>query len=201
MKFISFNVNGIRAILKKDFEKDFTSLNADVFAIQETKYSEDLHISFPFNPLTYEMFWSNSKIKKGYSGVGVFSKLKALNVTYGLDDEKYSDEGRVITLEFEKFYFVCAYVPNSGEELVRLSYRMTFEDDLLKYLVRLDKLKPVIYTGDLNVAHEEIDIKNPKANIHNAGFTSEEREKMTTLLANGFIDAFRYLYPNEVKYT
>lgn len=201
MKFISFNVNGIRAILKKDFEKDFLSLDGDIFAIQETKFSEEMHLTFPFNPIGYHIYWSNSIVKKGYSGVAVFSKKEPINVTYGLDNEKYMDEGRVITLEFENFYFVAAYVPNSGEELKRLSYRMQYEIDLENYLQKLDSRKPVVYCGDLNVAHEEIDIKNPKANTMNAGFTNEEREKMTKLLSLGFIDSFRELHPTEVKYS
>jgi exodeoxyribonuclease III len=201
MKFISFNVNGIRAILKKDFEKDFLSLDGDIFAIQETKFSEEMHLTFPFNPIGYHIYWSNSIVKKGYSGVAVFSKKEPINVTYGLDNEKYMDEGRVITLEFENFYFVAAYVPNSGEELKRLSYRMQYEIYLENYLQKLDSRKPVVYCGDLNVAHEEIDIKNPKANTMNAGFTNEEREKMTKLLSLGFIDSFRELHPTEVKYS
>src|SRR5574344_435584 len=201
MKFISFNVNGIRAILKKDFEKDFLTLDGDIFAIQETKFSEEMHLTFPFNPIGYHIYWSNSIVKKGYSGVAVFSKKEPLNVTYGLENEKYMDEGRVITLEFDNFYFIAAYVPNSGEELKRLSFRMQYEIDLENYIQKLDSRKPVVYCGDLNVAHEEIDIKNPKTNTMNAGFTNEEREKMTKLLSLGFVDSFRFLHPDEVKYS
>ncbi|MFA6667242.1 MAG: exodeoxyribonuclease III [Bacilli bacterium] len=201
MKFISFNVNGVRAILKKDFTRDFESLNADIFAIQETKYTEDLHLDFPFAPKGYFTYWTNSDVKKGYSGVAVFTKKEPLAITYGLENNKYDDEGRVITLEFKNFYFVACYVPNSGEGLVRLGFRMTFEEDLEKYLTDLDSKKPVIYCGDLNVAHEEIDIKNPDSNHQNAGFTDDERAKMTKLLSLGFTDSFRYLHKDEVKYS
>ena len=201
MKFISFNVNGIRAILKKSFVDDFNKLNADIFAIQETKYTEDLHLDFPFMPNGYYVYWTNSKDKKGYSGVAVFTKIKPLLVHYGLENEKYDNEGRVITLEFKDFYFVACYVPNSGDGLVRLDFRMSFENDLKEYLIKLDNKKPVVYCGDLNVAHEEIDIKNPKTNTMNAGFTKDEREKMTELLSSGFIDTFRQLHKDEVKYS
>ncbi len=201
MKLISFNVNGIRAILKKSFEEDFKNLDADIFAIQETKYTEDLHLDFPFKPTNYNVYWTNSKEKKGYSGVAVFSKKKPISIHYGLQNGKYDNEGRVITLEFDNFYFVACYVPNSGEELVRLPFRMDFEDDLKQYLMELDTKKPVIYCGDLNVAHEEIDIKNPKTNTTNAGFTKEEREKMTKLLSAGFVDTFRKMHEEEVKYS
>src|SRR5574344_834848 len=201
MKLVSFNVNGIRAILQKNFITDFTSLDADIFCIQETKYSEDLHIDFPFSPQGYFTYWTNSEIKKGYSGVAIFSKIEPLSIHYGLKDNKYDEEGRVITLEFPSFYFVGAYVPNSGEELVRLPFRMTFEEELRSYLTALDKSKPVIYCGDLNVAHNEIDIKNPKTNIHNAGFTAEERKEFSLLLDLGFIDTYRYLYPTTIKYS
>ncbi len=201
MKFISFNVNGIRAIIKKNFINDFNILNADIFAIQETKFSEDLHLNFPFTPSGYYVYWTNSKIKKGYAGVAIFSKKEPLSVHYGLENNKYDDEGRAITLEFENFYFVCCYVPNSGEALVRLDFRMKFENDLKEYLTKLDKIKPIVYCGDLNVAHEEIDIKNPKSNVNNAGFTIYERNKMTDLLNANFVDTFRELHKNEVKYT
>jgi len=201
MKIIAFNVNGIRAILEKGFAQDFEKLNPDIMVIEETKYSEGLHLDFPFAPKGYEEYWSCSKERKGYSGVCVFSRIKPLNVAYGLDKGKYDDEGRVITLEFPSFYLVGAYVPNSGEGLKRLPYRMEYEDDLLAYLKELDGKKPVIYTGDLNVAHENIDIKNPKDNVHNAGFTPEERERFGRLLANGFVDSFRYLYPDKVQYS
>jgi exodeoxyribonuclease-3 len=201
MKFISFNVNGIRAILKKDFSKDFEGFNADIFALQETKFTEDLHLNFPFEPKGYEVYWTNSKVKKGYSGVAIFTKNTPISVHYGLLEHKYDEEGRAITLEFENFYFVSAYVPNSGEELVRLGFRMEFEKNLKEYLVSLNKKKPVVYCGDLNVAHNEIDIKNPKANVKNAGFTKEEREKFDELLDVGFVDTFRKLHPEEVKYS
>lgn len=201
MKIISFNVNGIRAILQKNFINDFLSLNADIFAIQETKYTEDLHVDFPFADPKYKVYWTNSDTKKGYSGVAVFTKKEPLSVTYGLLDSKYDDEGRVITLEFSDFYFVAVYVPNSGEELKRLPFRMEFEKDLRVYLTALDKKKPLIYTGDLNVAHNEIDIKNPSSNHHSAGFTNEEREEFGRLLKLGFTDTFRKLYPEKVQYS
>lgn len=199
MKIVSFNVNGIRAILAKDFIKDFISLDADIFSLNETKYSEGLF--FPYKNENYNLYYTSSKIKKGYSGVAIYSKIKPISVHYGLKDNKYDDEGRIITLEYENFYYVACYVPNSGEELKRLNFRMEFEDDMIDYLKELDAKKPVIYAGDLNVAHEEIDIKNPKTNMRNAGFTLEEREKMTRLLENGFTDSFRYLYPEKIEYS
>lgn len=201
MKFVSFNVNGIRAILKKDFVKDFASLDADIFAIQETKFTEDNLGIFPFEPDGYYTYWTNSKVKKGYSGVAVFTKKQPINIHYGLNNHEYDEEGRVITLEFDNFYFVACYVPNSGEELKRLDFRMEFESKLQDYLVFLDNKKPVVYCGDLNVAHNEIDLKNPKTNIHNAGFTIEEREQMTKLLSLGFVDSFRFLHPDTIKYS
>lgn len=201
MKLVSFNVNGIRAILQKDFVNDFNSLNADIFLLEESKFSEDMHLEFPFMPKGYFTYWSVSKLRKGYSGVTIFTKIEPLSVHYGLKDNKYDDEGRVITLEFDNFYFVGAYVPNAGEELKRMDYRMQYEDDVLEYLKELDKIKPVIYTGDLNVAHNEIDIKNPATNRNNAGFTDLERNKFTRLLSNGFVDTFRKLYPTTVKYS
>lgn len=202
MKLISFNVNGLRAILNKDFERDFLSLDADIFSLNETKLSDDsFKSSFPFCPHGYHVYWTNSKIRKGYSGVAVFSKIKPLSVHYGLFDNKYDDEGRIITLEFENFFYIACYVPNAGEELKRMDYRMKFEDDLLLYMNKLNKIKPVIYAGDLNVAHKEIDLKNPKANINNAGFTMEERNAFTRLLSNGFIDSFRELYPDKIQYS
>lgn len=201
MKLVSFNVNGIRAILQKDFVNDFNSLNADIFLLEESKFSEDMHLEFPFMPKGYFTYWSVSKLRKGYSGVTIFTKLEPLSVHYGLKDNKYDDEGRVITLEFDNFYFVGAYVPNAGEELKRMDYRMQYEDDVLEYLKELDKIKPVIYTGDLNVAHNEIDLKNPATNRNNAGFTDLERNKFTRLLSNGFVDTFRKLYPTTVKYS
>jgi exodeoxyribonuclease III len=201
MKIIAFNVNGLRAVLKKNFEKDIAGLNPDILVLEETKLSEDLHIDFPYAPKGYEVFWSCSKLRKGYSGTAILSKVHPLSVHYGLANEKYDDEGRVITLEFPSFYLVGAYVPNSGEGLKRLDFRMGFEDDLLAYLKGLDAKKPVILTGDLNVAHEEIDIKNPKDNVHNAGFTPEERAKFSRLLSAGFVDSFRSLYPEKIQYS
>ncbi len=201
MKIISFNVNGIRAILQKNFIEDFNKFDADIFFIEESKYSENEHLNFPFEPEGYFTYWTVSKLRKGYSGVTLFTKKEPISVHYGLKEGKYDEEGRLITAEYDNFFFVGAYVPNSGEGLKRLDFRMQFENDLLEYLNELKKIKPVIYTGDLNVAHNEIDIKNPQANIHNAGFTKEEREKFTILLSNGYIDTFRKLYPQEVKYS
>lgn len=202
MKIVSFNVNGLRAILNKSFVNDFNEINADIFSINETKLSEDtFKDQFPFNPVNYKVFWTNSKIRKGYSGVAVFTKIEPISVHYGLKNNKYDDEGRVITLEFEKFYYVACYVPNSGDGLKRLEFRMQFEIDLVEYLNLLNDKKPVIYAGDLNVAHNEIDLKNPKTNMQNAGFTIGERNAFTNLLSNGYIDTFRYLYPEIVKYS
>ena len=202
MKIVSFNVNGIRAILNKDFEKDFYSLDADIFSLNETKLNEDSFKEvFPFDPLGYFTFWTNSKLRKGYSGVAVFTKKAPLSVHYGLEGGKYDEEGRVITLEYDNFYYVCAYVPNSGDGLKRLDFRLTFEKDMLNYLNKLNMKKPVIYAGDLNVAHQEIDLKNPKANENNAGFTLEERNAFSCLLSQGYIDTFRYLNPTEIKYS
>lgn len=201
MKIVSFNVNGIRAILQKNFKDDFALLNADVFSLNETKLSEDLLHVFPFEPEGYEVYFTNSKVRKGYSGVAVFTRIKPLSVHFGLDDGKYDEEGRSITLEFNDFYYVASYVPNAGEGLKRMDFRMQYEKDLLAYLNRLDQIKPVVYAGDLNVAHNEIDLKNPKANVGNPGFTKEEREAFTNLLSNGYIDTFRYLYPDTIKYS
>lgn len=198
MKLISWNVNGLRAVLKKGFEEFFYAVDADIFCIQETKMQEGQIENFVLKG--YEQFW-NSAVKKGYSGTAVFTKIKPLCVSYGLGIQKHDEEGRVITLEFEEFYLVNVYVPNSKRELERLEYRMEWEDDMRTYLNHLAKTKPVIMCGDLNVAHEEIDIKNPKTNHHSAGFTDEEREKMTTLLASHFLDSYRYLYPEKVGYT
>jgi exodeoxyribonuclease-3 len=202
MKIIAFNVNGIRAIIKKDLAKDFKTLEPDVFIMEELKLSDDGKTSdFPFIPDGYTPYWTVSKVKKGYSGVGILTRVPPLKVTYGLIGGKYDEEGRIVTLEFKDFYLIGCYTPNSGEGLKRLDFRMGFEDDLLVYMKELDKIKPVVLTGDLNVAHEEIDIKNPQANIHNAGFTKEERDKFTRLLSNGFTDSFRKLYPDQVKYS
>lgn len=198
MKIVSFNVNGLRAILNKNFIEDFKLLDADIFSLNETKLSGDV---FPFNPEGYNVYWTNSKVKKGYSGVAVFTKKEPLKIHYGLGNGKYDEEGRVITLEFDSFYYVACYVPNAGEELKRLSFRLEFEKDLIIYLNKLKSQKNVIYAGDLNVAHQEIDLKNPKTNVGNAGFTKEERDAMTNLLSEGYIDVFRYLYPEKIEYT
>lgn len=198
MKLISWNVNGLRACMKKGFSEFFKNEDADIFAIQETKMQEDqLEDVMRFEG--YEMYM-NSAERKGYSGTLVYTKNKPLNVTYDIKDEG-CDEGRVITLEYEDFYFVCAYVPNSKDGLLRLDFRMEWEDALRKHLLKLDKKKPVIYTGDLNVAHEEIDLKNPDENHFSAGFSDEERNKFTQLLSSGFKDTFRELYPSEEKYS
>lgn len=200
MKIVSFNVNGLRAILQKDFIKDFEMFNADIFSLNETKLSE-VKDKFHFEPDGYHIYYTNSKLRKGYSGVCVFTKIEPLSVWYGLDEHKYDDEGRVITLEYENFYYVACYVPNSGDGLKRLDFRMEFEKDLVNYLVRLNQVKPIIYAGDLNVAHQEIDLKNPKGNERNPGFTIEERTAFTNLLSNNFVDIYRYLNPTTVKYS
>lgn len=193
MKLISWNVNGLRAILKKNFMEDFLSLNADIFCIQETKLQEGQHeLELP----GYEQYWNYAE-KKGYSGTAVFTKKKPLKVSYGIGQAEHDNEGRVITLDFDEFYLVNCYTPNSQNELARLDYRMTWEDAFLSYLKKLDKEKPLILCGDLNVAHNEIDLKNPKTNKKNAGFTQEERDKMSSLLNSGFIDTFRYFYPDK----
>ena len=192
MKLVSWNVNGFRAVLGKGFADIFNALDADIFCLQETKMQVG---QADFAPEGYESYWFSAE-RKGYSGTAVFTRKKPLAVTYGIDG-KHTDEGRVITLEFEDFFFVTAYVPNAQDGLKRLDYRMEFEDDMRAYLSLLDKKKPVVYTGDLNVAHNEIDIKNAKANIGNAGFSYEERGKMTELLASGFTDSFRWLYPDK----
>ena len=178
--------------MNKGFLDNFKQINADIFCIQETKLQEG---QIDFNPEGYNVYW-NSAIKKGYSGTAVFSKIKPIKVEYGIGQEEHDQEGRVITLEFEEFYLVNCYTPNSQRELTRLDYRMKWEDEFKSYLKKLDTKKPVILCGDLNVAHNEIDLKNPSTNRHNAGFTNEEREKMTELLNNGFVDSFRYLYPD-----
>ena len=197
MKFISWNVNGLRACVGKDFEQQFKDFNADFFCLQETKMQAgQLDLSFP----GYESYW-NYADKKGYSGTAIFTKHKPLSVTYGIDIDEHDHEGRVITLEMDDFYLVTVYTPNSQDELRRLEYRMKWEDDFQSYLHKLDEIKPVIVCGDMNVAHQEIDLKNPKTNHRNAGFTDEEREKMTELLNNGFIDTFRTLYPEQVTYS
>lgn len=193
MKLISWNVNGLRAVYKKGFEDFFKTINADIFCIQETKMQEG-QVEIILDG--YYQYW-NSAQKKGYSGTAIFTKKKPLNVTYGIGKEEHDKEGRVITLDFEKFYMVNVYTPNSKRGLERLDYRMQWEDEFRKYLLKLNKIKPVVMCGDLNVAHKEIDLKNPKTNRRNAGFTDEERDKMTKLLEAGFTDSFRYLYPDK----
>ncbi|ADU22372.1 exodeoxyribonuclease III [Ruminococcus albus] len=192
MKFISWNVNGFRACLQKGFGDFFTAADADIFCIQETKMQPD---QADFSPEGYLKYF-HSAVKKGYSGTAVYTKKEPLEVKFGLNGT-HTDEGRVITCEFEDYYFVCCYVPNAQNELKRIDYRMEFEDDMRAYLSQLDKTKPVVYCGDLNVAHEEIDLKNPKSNAGNAGFSDEERGKFTELLGAGFADTFRRLYPDK----
>lgn len=197
MKFISWNTNGLRACVGKGFEESFKALDADFFCLQETKMQAgQLDLMFD----GYESFW-NYADKKGYSGTAIFAKHKPLNVVYGMNINEHDHEGRVITLEMDNFYLVTVYTPNSQDGLKRLDYRMTWEEDFQSYLKKLDDKKPVIVCGDMNVAHEAIDIKNPKSNRRNAGFTDEEREKMTNLLNNGFTDSFRTLYPEQVTYS
>ena len=193
MKLVSWNVNGIRACLTKGFEDFFKEINADIFCIQETKCQQG-QVDLKFDG--YYDYW-NSAEKKGYSGTAIFTKTPPINIHYGINIPEHDKEGRVITLEFENFYMVNIYTPNSKRELERLEYRQIWEDEIRKYLLNLNKTKPVIMCGDLNVAHKEIDLKNPKTNHHNAGFTDEERNKMTELLNAGFIDTFRYLYPDK----
>ena len=194
MKLISWNVNGLRACITKGFSLFFKSIDADIFCIQETKMQEE-----QAKEIEYEGYYKymNSAEKKGYSGTAIFTKIKPINVSYGIGIEEHDKEGRVITLEFDKFFLVNCYTPNSKRELERLEYRKIWEDEFRNYLIKLDKIKPVILCGDLNVAHKEIDLKNPSTNHHNAGFTDEEREKMTKLLDSNFTDTFRYLYPDK----
>ena len=193
MKLISWNVNGIRACVNKGFKEFFNNVDADIFCIQETKCQpEQIELNFE----GYKSYW-NSAEKKGYSGTAIFTKKEPINVTYGIGIEEHDKEGRVITLEFKDFYMVNIYTPNAKRGLERLGYRQIWEDEIKKYLMKLNKTKPVIICGDLNVAHNEIDLKNPKSNRGNAGFTDEEREKMTQLLKAGFIDSFRFLYPDK----
>ncbi len=193
MRFISWNVNGLRACLGKGFGDYFSSADADFFSIQETKMERG---QADFAPEGYEQYW-NSAEKKGYSGTAVFARHKPLSVSYGISMEEHDHEGRVITLEYEGFFLVNVYTPNSQRELARLDYRMTWEDAFADYLCGLDEKKPVIVCGDMNVAHNEIDLKNPKTNTRNAGFTQEERDKLTALLSRGFTDSFRHLHPDE----
>ena len=195
MKLISWNVNGLRAAVTKGFMESFNELDADIFCLQETKLQPDqISLELP----GYEQYW-NSAVKKGYSGTAVFTRIKPLSVTNGIGIEEHDQEGRVITAEYDNFYLVCCYTPNSQRELARLEYRMTWEDAFRNYLLELDKKKPVILCGDLNVAHQEIDLKNPKTNRKNAGFSDEERAKMTELLDAGFTDTFRHLYPDAIE--
>ncbi len=198
MKLVSWNVNGLRAIYKKGFEESFKELDADIFCIQETKMQEG---QIELDLQGYYQYYNYAE-RKGYSGTAIFTKKEPLKVSYGIGIEEHDKEGRVITLEFDKFYMVNCYTPNSGRELARLEYRMTWEDEFKKYLIKLDKQKPVIICGDLNVAHTEIDLKNPKSNRKNAGFTDEERSKIEELLNSGFTDSFRKMYPDkEEAYT
>ena len=193
MKLISWNVNGLRAVMDKGFPEVFSALDADIFCLQETKLQAgQISLELP----GYHQYWNYAE-KKGYSGTAVFSKAPALSVAYGLGIDEFDHEGRVITLEYPDCYFITVYTPNSQDGLARLPYRMAWEDAFLSYLKNLEKTKPVVFCGDLNVAHREIDIKNPKANIHNAGFTQEERDKMTALLSSGFVDTFRYVHPDQ----
>lgn len=197
MRFVSWNVNGIRACMNKGFNEYFDRINADIFAIQETKMQEgqaDIEKEGYFR-------YMSSAIKKGYSGTLIYTKVKPLNVRYGLFDGEYTDEGRVITLEFENFFFVTVYTPNSQDMLKRLDYRLTYEDKLKKYLCKLKEVKSVILCGDLNVAHNPIDLKNPMQNMFNPGFSKEERNAFTSLLECGFTDTFRYLYPEKIEYS
>ena len=197
MKFISWNVNGLRACVGKDFSQSFESLNADFFCLQETKMpAGQLELQFP----GYTSYWNYAE-KKGYSGTAIYTRKEPLAVTYGIGIDEHDHEGRVITLEYDKFFLVTVYTPNSQEELRRLDYRMTWEDAFQAYLHQLDEKKPVIVCGDMNVAHQEIDLKNPKTNRRSAGFTDEERSKMTQLLNNGFTDTFRTLHPEQVTYS
>lgn len=192
MKFISWNVNGLRAIMNKGFADIFNKFNADIFCLQETKLQEG---QIDFAPDGYHCYW-NYADKKGYSGTAIFTKHEPVSVAYGIGIDEHDHEGRVITLEFDEFYFITVYTPNSQDGLKRLDYRMKWEDDFLGYIKSLDAKKPVVYCGDLNVAHNEIDLKNPKTNRKNAGFTDEERAKMTAVLSSGFTDSFRHLYPD-----
>ena len=206
MKLISWNVNGIRACVNKGFEDFFKRIDADIFSIQETKMQEN-QIDEKIKTFGENQYF-NSAEKKGYSGTAIFTKQKPISITYDIDKNKENykilsnnNEGRIITAEYEKFFLVNCYVPNSKRELERLEYRKEWEDDLRNYLIELDKIKPVIYCGDLNVAHEEIDLKNPSTNHNSAGFTDDEREKMTQLLNSGFVDSYRYKYPEKIEYS
>lgn len=206
MKLVSWNVNGLRACVNKGFEDFFKEIDADIFSIQETKMQES-QIDEKIKTFGKNQYF-NSAEKKGYSGTAIFTKQKPISITYDIDKNKENykilsnnNEGRIITAEYEKFFLVNCYVPNSKRELERLEYRKEWEDDLRNYLIELDKNKPVIYCGDLNVAHEEIDLKNPSTNHNSAGFTDDEREKMTQLLNSGFVDSYRYKYPEKIEYS
>ncbi len=207
MRFISFNVNSIRAYLSKDLTSQWMSYHPDIFSIEELKLTEKDHTDFPFMMEGYMPYWTVSKTKKGYAGTAILTKIKPLSIQYGLEDGRYDDEGRVIIAEYEKFYYVELYVPNSGENPTpkekpkRLPYRLVFEEDLRNYLSKLMKKKPVIVTGDLNVSYQEIDLKHPESNHLSAGFTDEEREAFGKLLDIGLCDTFRELHPNEAKYS
>ena len=193
MRFISWNVNGLRAVIKKGFEDIFWNLDADFFCLQETKLQEgQVELNLP----GYESYWCYAE-KKGYSGTAIFTKHSPISVNYNIGIPEHGTEGRAVTLEYEDFYLVCVYTPNAQDGLKRIDYRMSWEDDFRAYLMELDKKKPVIMCGDLNVAHEEIDIKNPKTNRKNAGFTDQERQKMSELLSSGFVDTFRHVYPDK----
>ena len=197
MKFISWNVNGFRACLDKGFEEAFKNLDADFFAIQESKMQPG---QAEFSPEGYHQYWYSAE-KKGYSGTAIFAKKEPIGVQYGIGVEEHDHEGRAITLEYEDFYLLNVYTPNAQRELARLDYRMSWEDALRSYMQKLDAVKPVIYCGDLNVAHNEIDLKNPKTNRRSAGFSDEERAKFSQLLDSGFTDTYRYLYPDKVEYS
>lgn len=195
MKFISWNVNGLRACVGKNFMESFNELDADIFCLQETKMQAgQLELDLP----GYHQYY-NYAVKKGYSGTALFTKTEPINVTYGIGIEEHDQEGRVITAEFDDYYFITVYVPNSQNELARLDYRMKWEEDFLAYIKKLEETKPVIYCGDLNVAHQEIDLKNPKTNHHNAGFTDEERNAFSRVLDSGMIDTYRHFYPDKTE--
>ncbi|MCR5078462.1 MAG: exodeoxyribonuclease III [Bacilli bacterium] len=201
MRIVTWNVNGIRAVVGKGFAESIESLNPDVLVLQETKLSLEGELAFPYAKEGYRYYGTISKLRKGYSGVSILTRVKPLSVHYGLLDEKYDEEGRVITLEFDSFYLVGAYVPNSGDGLKRLDFRMGYEKDLIDYFAYLEKSKPIVYCGDLNVAHNDIDLKNPESNHKNPGFTDEEREAFTKLLGQGYIDIYRTRNPDIVKYS
>ncbi len=195
MKLVSWNVNGIRACMKKGFEDFFKQADADIFSVQETKIQK---AQIPFEPEGYHCYWNFAE-KKGYSGTGIFTRKEPLSVSYGMGVEEHDNEGRIVTLEFDEFYVMTVYTPNSGRGLVRLEYRMKWEEDFLAYLKSLEGTKPVVFCGDLNVAHREIDLRNPKSNEKTAGFTPQEREKFTELLESGFVDTFRHFYPDKER--